>query len=224
MNTRPAVRSSFPRSPVRIALPAASSSTTSVTPSVATPSLTPSLTTSLTLKPKRHRRPRKEEQQQQDGGKCDLWVEDDPDCVPIDETGHLGRHLGHRDHVFPEASGGRYVYRQYDNGSIRLLESPAGSYSSDTPLVTQKSNPKAWKAINGAIYARRVQKSEATVAAFATIAASAAAAASALTPQRRQERVVVEAPPEEARSFPWAPVAVGGAVLVVLASMLGGRK
>lgn len=130
------------------------------------------------------------------------------------------------DHAFPERPSGQYVYRQFSDGSILIVENPAsGPYAkgSEPALITRESNPKAWRSITNAIQAKRAGKSAQTVEAFAKIASIVAltavsiAAASARKPRRRRrsrERAETLPPPAPPMEIPWLPIGVAVAATV----------
>ncbi len=151
----------------------------------------------------------------------------------------LGRQIigkgSYREFAFPEKKG-RYVYRQYDDGSILIIEAPAhGPYEkgSEPTLITKESNPKAWRAISMAIQAQRDGKRVDTVRAFAQTAAalSMIIVAAAVPPpprhKRKKRKPEPDVPPaqdiEEPGGFPWMPVGIAAAVLVgIIAVVRGG--
>jgi hypothetical protein len=165
---------------------------------------------------------------------CDVDEDGELVCPDHFEFGTLsGRE--YKDYAFPEPTGGRYVYRQFDTGDIFILETPSKGKLAEATRVPRKT--KAWTAISSAIYARKAGKKQAALNAFAQIAAASAAVLSASAkPSRgeskapgglavKEDEVVVETTPApESSGFPWIPVAVAGTVAVAVFAIFGGGK
>lgn len=172
------------------------------------------------------------------GGVIPPWLDCDVDedgqrvCPDDFYFGALGGR-GYRDWDFAEPTGGRYTYRQFDNGEIYILEAPKrGRLKS--PIYVKRGS-KAWHAISSAIYAKKQGKKAAVANAFTKIAlvSSALVTANAAPPKNQKASpeevpsLVEEAPappPEESESFPWIPVGVAGAAVVALLAFFGGGK
>lgn len=171
------------------------------------------------------------------GGAIPPWL----DC-DVDEDGkpvcpddfYLGALSGrtYRDWTFPEQTGGRYVYRQFETGDVFILETPAKGKLAEPLLVPRKS--KAWTAISSAIYARKAGKRQAALNAFTQLAnATTAILAASAKPKsgaskapvvKTEELVEMEIAPVSESSVPWIPIAVAGAVVVGALAIFGGGK
>lgn len=172
------------------------------------------------------------------GGAVPPWLDCDVDedgelvCPDHFEFGALSGRT-YRDWTFPEPTGGRYVYRQFETGDVFILETPAKGKLAEPLLVPRKS--KAWTAISSAIYARKAGKRQAALNAFVQLANATATvisagskprrgASKAPTPAESTELVEMETAPATGGGVSWIPIAVAGAVVVGVLAIFGGGK
>lgn len=155
--------------------------------------------------------------------------------------------VAYTEYAFDEGTPDAYTYRQFANGDILIVKSPRTTKQT----LVKKDDPKtatAWAKINEAIQARKAEAEvtkgvmpkedrdaiiKASGAALATIVTSFAKTKGKHKKKRKKgkgkgrnkggEEVV-----EEEGGFPFAPVAIGGGVLLVIgilvASSGGGSK
>lgn len=130
----------------------------------------------------------------------------------------------YRDYAFPEPSGGRYVYRLYQSGTLYIVEHPKRGVYPAGKEVLVAAGTRAHDAIMGAIQALRAGKRADTIRSFAQVASAVATGVSAGTrktsaaepPTDEWEDTGIDASARSTSDVPWAAIGVSIAAALAL--------